>query len=494
MATLADLFYKNAEQKKEKIAIWCDGVQLTYRELANLVTHFANYFLKNNIKFGEHIGVPMDNSVESVAILLAAANNGIAVVPINSTLPEITILNLFHAANVTHVIASEKFFKKNQKIFDRMDITTHHLDKLVFNSIHVDRPIFKGISGNEPYIITMTSGSTGSPKPIVLTQNNKINRINLHVQIYQIKENDNILAATPLYHSLAERLVLMPLVIGATSILMAKFNVNKWFEVVKNQKVSFTIAVSAQLNQIEKKLDAIDVDDLMSIRCLVSSSALLEGKVKFALIDKLKCEFHEMYGASEISTATSINYREALLKKKSVGFPLPNVEIKIINDTNEFLSAHEIGEIICKTPLLCEGYYLKEELFEKSQYKGYFKTGDLGYLDEDGFLYYVGRKKDLIITGGINVYPQDIDGCVKQLVQVEECAAFAIPDERLGEIVGLAVVAKKDEVVTQRDIMKHCFEHLADYQQPQRIYFVDNLPKNSLGKLVRSDIIKKVIL
>ncbi|WP_349772487.1 AMP-binding protein [Lacrimispora xylanisolvens] len=176
------------------------------------------------------------------------------------------------------------------------------------------RPVVKQVTGEETLIITMTSGSTGEPKPIDLTQKNKLERAMAHIRLYNLTKEDRILAATPLYHSLAERLVLMPLLIGATSILLPRFTPALWLNCVKDQKVTFTIAVSAQLGQIAELLTSPFVPEIDSLRCVVSSSSLLENHIKNELIDKLNCDFHEMYGTSETSTVTSINFRETMGK------------------------------------------------------------------------------------------------------------------------------------------------------------------------------------
>ncbi len=238
-----------------------------------------------------------------------------------------------------------------------------------------------------------------------------------------------------------------------------------------------------QLGQIAELLTSPFVPEIDSLRCVVSSSSLLENHIKNELIDKLNCDFHEMYGTSETSTVTSINFRETMGKKHSVGRPLPEAEVKIIKEDHSIADPGEIGEITCKTTLMCNGYYNQPEIFQDALQDGYFKTGDLGYLDEAGYLYFAGRKKELIITGGINVYPQDIEECMKKLPEVKECAAFAYPDNRLGEVVALAIVPKPDTQLSKRKIQIHCAKNLADYQQPHMIVFLDQLPKNSLGKL-----------
>lgn len=497
MRTIADLFYASAHKYPRKTAIWCDGESVTYEELANLVSQFSSLLLQHGVAYRDHIGIPMNNSVISVALMLAAANIGAALVPISPTLPVEAVRTAFQAADVKHVIARSIFLEAYEQDEDvHWSGVTFCIDGERAGAIPLDlasqcstiRPVQPDLTGEEIFIITMTSGSTGSPKPISLTQNNKLQRSFAHIDLYDVTADDRVLAATPLYHSLAERLVLMPLIIGGTSVLLPRFTPALWMDCVKQQQVTFTIAVSAQLNQIAERISDHQADDFNHLRCLVSSSALLEETIKDQLIDRLQCEFHEMYGTSETSTVTNINFRDSALKKSSVGKPLPGVEVAILKEDGQRAKAYEIGEISCSTPLLCAGYYGMPERFQKAMIEGFFTTGDLGYVDEDGFLYYSGRHKDLIITGGINVYPTDVDNCVKRLPEVYDCAAFAYPDERLGEIVALAVVLKDGAELTRRAIQVHCARNLADYQLPQRIYFIKELPTNSMGKLVRSQI------
>ena len=262
----------------------------------------------------------------------------------------------------------------------------------------IDRPqIEHNIDGNESLILTMTSGSTGSPKPIDISQQNKIDRAMAHIRVYKISKDERILAATPLYHSLAERLVILPLLWGASSILLPRFTPSLWLKCVEEQKPTFTIAVSAQLAQIVEVLKETKNNSINSFRSIVSSSSLLEENVKMDLIKILKCEFHEMYGASEVSTVTNICFQEAKDKQKSVGKPFDEAKIKILRDEVEGdfdtdCNPYEIGEIAVKTKLQCKGYYKQEAMMNAAMIDGFFRTGDLGYLDNDGYLYYAGRQ------------------------------------------------------------------------------------------------------
>ncbi|HAG69916.1 MAG TPA: long-chain fatty acid--CoA ligase [Lachnospiraceae bacterium] len=499
MGSIAELFFKQVKEKPDKTAIWCDGEEMTYGELSSLVCRYAAYLKSRGVERNDIIGIPMNNSIESAALMLASAAIGAGLAPINPTLPEEAIKTAFEAGRVKHIIARRSFWKKftfNGSTGLRLCLDGEAEGCDTFDSVlsSEDRiPQMDGITGDETWILTMTSGSTGVPKPIELTQNNKLKRIEAHIRLYDITENDRVLAATPLYHSLAERLVMLPLTIGAESILLPRFTANLWLKCASEQRVTFTIAVSAQLGQIAQLLSSPFAPDITGFRSIVSSSALLEPHVRTELIKKLKCDFHEMYGTSETSTATSINFREAESKQQSVGQAIPEADIKVINDEGEGLPSSEIGEIAIKTGLIFNGYYGQRELTDNAfTQDGYFRTGDLGRLDEDGYLYFCGRKKELIITGGINVYPYDVEQAVSQAEGVKECAAFSYPDDRLGEVVALAVVKEEASEISERSIKLYCAKRLADFQQPHYVFFLDTLPRNPMGKLVRNKIFETV--
>lgn len=503
MKRLSEMFYDRAAAFPNKKAIWCDGQINTYRELSELVSRCSNLLLRKGVQYKDHIGIPMTNSIDSVALILAAANIGAALVPINPTLPVSAIKIAFKAADVKHLIARKIFYEECEKS-GGIDIEGicicldyDYPGTVPFSDIRKESaecPVIDGINGDETLILTMTSGSTGRPKPIDLTQNNKYLRAMAHIRMYNLTRDDNVLAATPLYHSLAERLVIMPLIVGGTSVLLPRFTPHIWLNCIKEQDVTFTIAVSAQLAQMVELLSSPFVPEIKSLRCIVSSSALLEPHVRKELITKLHCDFHEMYGTSETSTITNIDFKEAINKQKSVGKCFPETEVRILRDNGEIADNSEIGEIACKSTLTCNGYYGLPEVFNNAMIDGYFKTGDMGYLDKDGYLFFSGRKKELIITGGINVYPNDVEKCVLEIPEVNECAAFAYPDERLGEVVALAVAAKPGMTLKKRKVQVQCARNLADFQQPHQIFFVDKLPKNSMGKLMKTKLTEYVRL
>ena len=501
---LADLFYKNAELNPGKEAIWCDGKTATYKEMADFVSRYSNLLISCGVSYGDHIAVPMNNSIESVALFFSAADLGACVVPLNPSLPLEAVKSAMQAGDIKHLIARKAFLNECERnggldISGSVICLDADFDGAIpfskINEMPSERPdISYDVTGSESLILTMTSGSTGTPKPIDISQKNKYDRAIAHIRVYNLTENDRILAATPLYHSLAERLVILPLILGATSILLPRFTPAIWLKCAEEQKPTFTIAVSAQLAQILEQMKQQQTSEITSFRCIVSSSALLESNVKYDLISLLKCEFHEMYGTSETSTITDICFQKDRNKQNSVGKPFDEAKIRILRDESESdfdtdCAPYEIGEIACKSNLQCKGYYKQDTMMSAAMIGDYFRTGDLGYLDEDGYLYFSGRKKELIITGAINVYPHDIDVVVDRLPEIEECAAFSYPDNRLGEVVAIAVVPKEGQEINMWALKTYCARNLADFQQPHKIFIVDKLPKNTMGKLQRMAIL-----
>lgn len=500
--TITKLFFENAKKYPDKTAIWCDGETISYKELAVLVNKWSNLLAENGVKYGEHIGILLPNNIEFVALMLVCANLGIAMVPLNPTLPANAIERAFNSADVNHIIGISSSLETltPENLPDTKGIWLS-MDEEVKGALSFEELIKKApdtpiesskITGNEALILTMTSGSTGEPKPIVLTQKNKIDRAFAACELYSVTKEDNILAATPLYHSLAERLVLMPLLIGATSILMPRFSPSMWLKCVKEQRVSFTIAVSSQLSQIAEFLTSPFLPEIDTLRCIVSSSALLENHIKSELLAKLKCDFHECYGTSEIAIATNLNIQDSKTKLKSVGKAAPNVDVKILKEDGTYAGVNEPGEIICRTPMLFSGYYKLPDLTKKAMFGEYFRTGDLGKLDDDGFLTFLDRKKDLIITGGINVYPKDVETVISEFPSVEECAAVSLPDDRLGEIIAVALVPKQGQEIDLRALKFHCAKYLADFQQPRKYFIIEKLPRNNMGKLTKHVLVEQL--
>lgn len=493
MGRIAQDFFAQAKRLQRKTALVCAGQSLSYQELAAQVAHYAHFLLTHGVKPGEHLGVALPNSVEAVALLLCCEHLGVTIVPLNPDLTPAAVQTAVLCSDIRHFAARRSFFKR---LGDLQKLCPTGL-KICLDSeypgtvplqesslLSAVPPAVTTVADDPLFILTLTSGSTGDPKPIALTQENKYRRAVEHNRWYGVTDNDVVLAATPLYHSLAERLTFMPLVSGATLVLLPHFTPQLWLQSVLEDRVTFTIAVSSQLKQVAQLLQG-NGGETGALRLLVSSSALLEAPTRELLCESLHCAFREMYGTSETSTVTDIDCKESG-NARSVGKALPWAKVKILREDGTEAVAGERGEIAVQSQLLCAPYYHKEPVFEGALWQGYFKTGDLGYLDEEGYLYYTGRLKDLIISGGVNIYPQDLERALLNLEGVVECAACALPDERLGEVPGVAVVFGEGSTLTVEHIQYHCLTALPAFAQPRRIIIVTELPKNPMGKLVRA--------
>jgi long-chain acyl-CoA synthetase len=498
VSKIAQSFFENARITPDKTAIWCDEISISYAQLADLVRRWNCSMAARGMKSGDHIGVLLPNCIEFVALMVLAADMGVVLVPLNTTLPLSAICRAFQASDVRHVVGTAQVFaelipsKAGDLFFvDGVWLSIDEglegvpaLKELLENQKPDCKPLLS-TQEEEPFILTMTSGSTGDPKPIILTQRTKYNRSAAAIELYSITSSDRILAATPLYHSLAERLVLIPLISGGTSILMTRFSPTEWLRCVREQKVSFTIAVSSQLRQIAEQLGGADSPSIHSLRCVVSSSAQLDTRLKIELISKLHCKFHECYGTSEIAIASNLDGESDTSKLQSVGLAAPGVDIRVLLENGQTAESGEPGEIACKTPMIFGGYYKRPDLTAAAMCGDYFRTGDIGKIDSDGYLYYLGRTKDIIITGGINVYPKDVESVLLEYPDISECAVFSLPDDKLGEIIAAALVFRDAAEFDQRKIRRHCAERLADFQQPRKYFILQELPKNGMGKIIK---------
>lgn len=494
--SIYEAFKSSVEKYGNKLAVSCDDEEITYNDLYKLVNKLVSGFLSANVSKGNHVGVLLNNSAEYVATFVALAKMGCCVVPLNNTLPASAIKKSVDYADVNYLIVSKK--QTENQYLDGNDLancTIIDIDEIIDDNKLVDDNLgyeLNSLDLDNEYILALTSGSTGNPKAIVLSQNNKYERAIAHIDAFGLNETDRILVTTPLYHSLAERLMFMSLILGATVVMPNINNGVSIYELLDKEDITFAISVPSQLSILLDDLKRNNIAKFDKIKVLVSSSSLLSNNLKNELIDHIDARLFEIYGMSEASTLTIKELEKEYSSDNKVGYSFAGSQIKIIRGDNNTdydteCKTGEIGEIVCKTRLMFKGYYKqKASTSHYYDFNGYFKTGDVGFLDDKGCLHFVGRKKEIIINDSVNVYPRDIDSEIEKMPEVAECAAFAYPDERLGEIIALAIVPNEDYEISIKNIKAYCKRNLADFQQPQVFFVVDSLPKNTLGKLQRA--------
>jgi len=489
---------KNVELFPDKTAIIIVDTSFSYREITEQTRRLSYALSDIGVGKGTHIGILLNNSTEFVTIMLAVADLGATIVPMSSTTSSSAIITAISVSNIDYIIgwhaALKDFFDRSQ---EKLPLSRQHCISvgreidgcLSFNEMLKAAPetyeLGKRVFDDEiDFIMTMTSGSTSDPKPIVFTQGTKIRRSLGAQELYDITDKDITLVATPLYHSISQRLVLIPIITGGTSVIMQKFTTKNWLMQIDRHKVTFSIAVSSQLEMILRELRDTE-SDIRSLRCIVCCCSLLKNDIKSRLIKEMKCDFHECYGASEVGTVSNLSPETSLEKLHTVGKAIPGVEIKIVDDKRNPVAIGEIGEIACKSTMRFSRYYNNEEATLQSMVDGLFYTGDMGCLDEDGYLVFSGRKKEIIITGGTNVYPMDIEAVLNGHPKVKECAVIGVEDKRFGEAVVAFVISAEDEELSSRELQRFCLHRLADFQQPLAYVFVDDFPRTELGKVIK---------
>ncbi|RXE85351.1 class I adenylate-forming enzyme family protein [Pseudoalteromonas sp. A757] len=498
MDNIYHLFHRNVEKSPDKVAIVFSGTEVTYSSLFNQVLILSRFFKDQGLTPGQRIALFAPNGIEYPVVLLAAAKLGLAVVPLPITLKgaalEIALKKTPVSMaicwpTVSRTLLESAVVREDEVITLGESVLGERCWEDILTGVEHDEE-YSNAAPELDFILTMTSGSTGSPKPIVLSQKCKIERaFSATINYYQLTSDDVILVATPLYHSLAQRGVLMPLMLGATTVILPKFQLQNWLDAIEQYQVSFLFAVSSQLEGLVAQ--SVENKDISSVRILVSSSAVLNTVTKAKLLKLLSCEFHECYGASEVGVVTDFCIDDENGNQGSVGKPLPFVDVKICDGHRKPVEIGVVGEIACKTTTQFSGY-LKQLEATKAAYDdtGYFYTGDLGYLNKEGFLFYVGRKKEVISSGGINIYPQDIEEVIKRHPLVTDCVAFGVADPTLGEVIKVVYEQAnvQEEESLERALRKLCFAELTDYQQPRIIEKCDNLARNAMGKVLRQQV------
>lgn len=489
-----------AQSHPYKTALIIEDKVISYQDLMEETRQWSWGLSQLGVTQGERIALLLDNELSFAFALLAAADLGAVVVPLNKSLRPEAILTALDNVGCKWIIGHASSLQVLKISFPTKTITYISIENILNEMValptllsSVPKEYQLGMNpglSTQPYILTMTSGSTGQPKPIILSQETKLLRAENARHLYHLDASDTILAATPLYHSLAERLLLLPLLLGATAVIMPRFTPARWISTCLQHEVTFTIAVSSQLMSILTHLKEFPAS-LPKLKTIVSSSAPLKKEDKSSLINYLSCDFHECYGTSEIGIASNLTSDDAIDHCASVGRAVSGVNIKIVDEKGVPVPANIMGEILCRSETRFDGYFNNPSATAAAHDpEGYFRTGDMGYLDKEGFLYYSERKKDIIITGGINVYPKDIESVLMQCSEVKECAVIGVPDIRFGEAILAVIVPSEPSFHNERPLRMICLAKLADFQQPMAFEFIKELPRNSMGKLMRRELEK----
>jgi long-chain acyl-CoA synthetase len=513
---LSSQLHETAKCFATKPAFHFMGQACTYAELDGAITKFASGLEKLGVKQGDHIALLLGNSPHFVISLYGALRLGVTVIPINPIYTADEIGYILNNGDVKVVIAldlalplAEKMHNFLPKVehyvfcetkpngmvqVDLEDLSVYPKMKSLTEIVAAGKLTFQGpeIQEDDVALILYTSGTTGKPKGAMLTHKNLYSNAKDVGEYLKMNPDDRVVTVLPMFHVFCLTVALnAPLLSGATLLIAPKFSPKEVFELVKENQATVFAGVPTMYNFLLQYPEG-NPDDLKSLRLCISGGSSLPVALLKNFEQKFNVLVSEGYGLSEASPVTCFNPLDRPRKPGSIGTSILQVENKIMNELGEEVPVGMVGELIVRGPNVMKGYYKMPEETAATICNGWLHTGDLARMDEEGYFYIVDRKKDLILVGGYNVYPREVEEVIYNHSDVVEVAVIGVPDPNLGEVVKAYVVSKNPELTVEQ-LLDYCKEHLAKYKIPSSIEFLEELPKNTTGKILRRALKAQVI-
>jgi long-chain acyl-CoA synthetase len=337
-------------------------------------------------------------------------------------------------------------------------------------------------------VILYTSGTTGTPKGAELTHENLLRNCQVARSLFDLGAEAVTLGALPLFHSFGQTCGLNATVLGGgTLTLIPRFDPARALEIIERDRVTIFEGVPTMYGGMLHVPDR-ERYDVSTLKLCASGGAAMPVELMRGFEQAFGCKVLEGYGLSETSPVASFNHPDRERKPGSIGTPIEGVEMKVVDDRDEEVAQGEVGEIVIRGHNVMKGYWQRPEATAEALRGGWFHTGDMARIDEDGYFFIVDRKKDMIIRGGFNVYPREIEEVLYEHPAVREAAVIGVPDEQYGEEVAAAVALKEDAEVSAEELREFVKGNVAAYKYPRVVFFVDELPKGPTGKILKREI------
>ena len=497
-----DILDKNTKENAKKTVIFTEDGKLSNEQLQNSVDKFARFLELSGVKYKDKVAMVLSNSEYFIIALFAITKLGAIVVPINNFLKNEELRYIINNCEAKLLVASEEFEKELEGIRENSAITrTIWTDKkngldennfcfdevLSANNMHENMTYTPVI--DDTAIIIYTSGTTGTPKGAMLSYKNLFSNSIAGGARFKLTPKDRFIVYLPMFHSFTLSIMLIAPIYYNSSIVIVK-SIFPFANVLKQvllKRVTIFLGAPQIYNALNKAKIPWYFMLFNKVRLFVSGAAPLSEQVLIDFNNKFKKAIMiEGYGLSECSPAVCANLYEKR-KTLSVGLPFDSYEVKIVDEELLEVKTGEVGELIVKGDCVMQGYYNMPNATNDTIINGWLKTGDFAKVDKDGYIYIVDRKKDLIITKGINVYPREIEEQIQKINGVDASAVVGIKNELKDEkIVAFIQLEKEiDYTLSKSDIVKELKEHLANFKIPKDIYFIDELPKNATNKVLK---------
>ena len=471
-----DRFTEIVEKFIDKAAVF-DAVtsdSLSYGGLRDLALEYAAALSRRNELTVVLVGEP---DVRALPLFLACAASSRCFVPLSNHEPVARLMEIIELLPSNLLIASANGLP-NLEIVDLGEELQN--TGLVWQELASSK---NDLSDGLPFLVTHSSGSTGKPKAVAFSQLTKLQRTAQSVSLFDVSPDDIILSPTPLHHSLGQRHLMLAFMTGSTLVKAYPFKSDLWVDAVQKYQVTFAIPVATHLKILQSRILS-DRSILNSFRCLVTSSAPAEPEFKRSVLNKVNFEFWEIYGMTETACVTAVRYRKGD-GTEHLGRAVLGTNLRVSN-----ANASTGGEIEIQSDCLSDGYWGEPERWKNSfTADGYFRSGDLGRLDENQNLIYLGRKNESFESGGLMIFPAEVENIISELNGILDCVAFGLPDKIFGHVVSIAFVGSDD--LTQRQIIQHARIRLPKHMWPTRLFQEKEFPLLSSGKVDRRKLASK---
>jgi len=487
----------SAERHPKRIALICGEIKISYKDLYESANQFGNTLLNFGIGKGVCWAIMSRNLPEYVIAHFGSAQTGARMVNLQPSYTKDDLVKVLDLADARLIVVEEPFQENISKIEGLIPTLEHVVvigkpikdEWISFDQLIREQPITppsSGLDEDDIFAMTFTGGTTGTPKGTLVSHRARFASCYTTVIEHGVTGSDIVGMVTPFYHAMGS-LVWLPtaVFVGATAVLMSGWDPNTFIDQTAKHGITCTFMVPVQLRQVLSD-DNFNSDKLKSLKNIACGGAISPADLVIEVNEKLPhAKFTNHYGQSETGPICIYSHFHPRTKADTVGRPAVGVDLKIVDTEGQEVPDGESGEIICRGPFLMSGYH-KNEQETQTYFKtgnGWGWTGDLAKKDADGFITLVGRSKDMIVSGGVNIYPREVEIVLEQHREIIDCTVFGISDEHWGEALVAYVVPRKKEDLTEEEINNHCIEYLARFKRPKYIKMVDFIAKTPSGKV-----------
>ena len=482
-----------ARRYPKKAAVISPGKTISFSEFNGRVNSLLDSLISRGLKKGDKIAVLSRNNAEVIEIMFACAKAGLIYVPINFRLASPELKFVINDASVQLLFVSGDFLPSIDVIREELSCRDiYNLESeyevLLRSGKAEDREL--DVKPSDIFAIFYTSGTTSGPKGVVLTQENFLSAVLNHVIAYQLAPDDVCCHVMPFYHTMEASMVICHFYVGGSNYIPDQFTGDGFWKEVSDYGITNITLVYTMLTDI---LDAFERGDYQkgALRTLSAGGQSVPVDI-IRRTDRVLGSnmLFQVYGLTEASPLLTYLPRsemvlegEASRRLGSIGKEMFSCYVRVVDEQDKDIEPGQFGEIIARGPNVMQGYWHRSEETEEALRGGWLRTGDVATVDSDGYIYIVDRKKDLIISGGENISPREVEEVIYQHPKVRECSVIGIPDDRWGEQVRAIVVLRPDETLEESELLSFCKARLAKYKMPKSIVFVDQLPKDPVGKI-----------